>query len=238
MKISSSYFSHRGKKLENEDSALPLTTHDEIWWAAIADGMGGHAGGRVASTTAIKVVKERIEANSPPSIPDLFSSVRNELKKLSHEHPDLSKMGTTLSLISIHGNLAKVGHVGDSRVYHLRNEGIVGRTVDQTEVQELIERGVLSKANARRYSRRNILLSVLSPEKDYRLLEDSFGIEEGDRLVLITDGVSSKVFAKELRDLSLECDNPKKFCDELLKKVELRNPVDDYTAICLDIIAS
>ena len=144
-------------------------------------------------------------------------------------------MGTTLSLVSIHGNLAKLGHVGDSRVYHLRNEGIISRTVDQTEVQELIERGVLSKANARRYSRRNVLLSVLSPDRDYRLLEDSFEIKEGDRLLLITDGVSSKVLAKELRDLSLECDNPKTFCDELLKKIELRNPVDDYTALCLDI---
>jgi serine/threonine protein phosphatase PrpC len=235
MKISSSYFSHRGRKSENEDAALPPIFHGEAWWTAIADGMGGQAGGQIASSTAIATVRANIEAGLPPSIPVLFNSITDKLKKIVSEQPELSKMGTTLSLLCIQNNLAHIGHVGDSRIYHLRNEGIITRTVEQTEVQELVERGVLTKANARRYSRRNILLSVLSAERDYRLLEDSFEILNGDRLVLTTDGVSSKVLAKELRDLSLECDNPKVFCDELLKKIELRKPVDDYTAICLDI---
>ena len=68
--------------MENEDAVLPLTEHDGIWWAAIADGMGGHVGGRIASTTAIATMKASIEGGSPPSIPDLFGSVKNELKKL------------------------------------------------------------------------------------------------------------------------------------------------------------
>jgi len=235
MKISSAYFSHRGRKSENEDAALPPILHSNTWWTAIADGMGGQAGGRIASTTAIATMRANIEADLHSSIPKLFGSIRSELKRISVERPELSGMGTTLSLVCLQKNFARVGHVGDSRVYHLRNQGIVSRTVDQTEVQELVERGVLSKANARRYSRRNILLSVLSPERDYRLLEDSFEIQKGDRLVLTTDGVSSKVLAKELRDLSLESNNPEIFCGELSKKIELRSPVDDYTAICIDI---
>ena len=235
MKISSSYFSRRGRKSENEDAALPPVFHGGAWWTAVADGMGGQAGGQIASNAAIATIRASVEADSPPSIPALFDSIRDKLKEIVSEQPDISRMGTTLSLVRIQNQLAHIGHVGDSRIYHLRNEGIITRTVDQTEVQELVERGVLTKANARRYSRRNILLSVLSAERDYDLLEDSFEIRGGDRVVLTTDGVSSKVLAKELRDLSLECDNPKIFCDELLKKIELRNPSDDYTAICLDI---
>ena len=235
MKISSAYFSHRGKKSENEDAVLPLVECGETWWAAIADGMGGHAGGQIASTTAIVVLQTMIKKNSHASFPEIFASIRNELRKISDQRPELTKMGTTLSLLALEENRARIGHVGDSRIYHLRNEGIVSRTVDQTEVQELVARGVLSKAAARRYPRRNVLLSVLSPHTEYQLSKSIFDVLSRDRLVLITDGVSSKVLTRELRDLSLESSTPQMFCEKLMEMVALREPADDYTAICLDI---
>jgi protein phosphatase len=236
MTIDSYSFSSVGKKAENEDAALSRNAQNGTWWAAIADGMGGQAGGRTASTTAVAVVDSVIDKTPEPSMDEIFSEVRRQLQRRSEECPELSRMGTTLTLLAIAGTQARVGHVGDTRIYHLRNEGILARTVDQTEVQELITRGVLSKASARRYSRRNILLSVLSPTSEFQLFQTSFEVQRGDRLVLCTDGISSKIFAKELRDLSLECKTAQEFCARLMKEIESRNPTDDYSAICIDIL--
>jgi PPM family protein phosphatase len=144
-------------------------------------------------------------------------------------------MGTTLSLVRLYGATAEVGHVGDSRIYHLRSDGLVDRTVDQTEVEELVQRGVLSRGRARRYPRRHVLLSVLSPSRKYDLQRQQFNIQNGDRLLLITDGVSPKMLRREIRDLSLKKQNPQLFCDALADEIEKRGPQDDYSAICVDI---
>lgn len=235
MKIDSFFFSLVGQKSENEDAVLSRGTADG-WWAAIADGMGGRAGGKIASSTAIAEVEASISKSPPPSIPTIFASVKRQLELEAQKNAELSRMGTTLSLVAIKENNANVGHVGDSRIYHLRNEGIVGRTIDQTEAQELIARGVLSKADARRYSRRNILLSVMSPTSDYQLLEEHFEVLKGDRLILVTDGISSKMFAREIRDLSLESKTAQVFCEKLAQEVGSRDPTDDYSAICIDVL--
>lgn len=144
-------------------------------------------------------------------------------------------MGTTLSLIHFKDYKAEVGHVGDSRIYHLRGDGIVDRTVDQTEVEQLVQQGVLSRARALRYPRRHVLLSVLSPDRSYDLYKSVFEIKVGDRLVLLTDGVSSKLLRREVRDLSRQQLTPQSFCDALAHEIEHRTPEDDYSAVCIDI---
>jgi len=235
MKIESAYFSRSGPKRDNQDSVLPLFEVGGAYWAAIADGMGGRVGGAIASRTAIDAIRERIELNPEIEIPGLFSFVHEMLKAAAQRQPDLETMGTTLSLIHVCQEKGFVGHVGDSRIYHLRGDGLLDRTVDQTEVEHLIQHGVLNKASARRYARRNILLSVLSPAKNYDLHEETFDIAQGDRLILVTDGVSSKVLRQEIRNLSLQYPNPEEFCHALATQVDERAPRDDFSAVCLDI---
>jgi protein phosphatase len=176
-----------------------------------------------------------IEKSQEPDIARLFGEAQERLKLIASEKPDLADMGTTLSVISISNKIANVGHVGDSRIYHLRSEGIVDRTVDQTEVEQLVQQRVLSKASARRYPRRHVLLSVLSGNRDYELHREQFDIQEGDRLLLLTDGVSSKVLRQEIRDMSRQHSDTKSFCAALADEIEKRMPQDDYSAICLDI---
>ncbi len=235
MKIESAYFSRKGQKEKNEDSVMPPLNSNGNWWSAIADGMGGRAGGSVASAAVIDTVKSSIETQHEADISKIFFSAHNRLQTIAKEQPGLDLMGTTLSLIRLSKDTASVGHVGDSRIYHLRSNGIVNRTVDQTEVEQLVQQGVLSKARARRYPRRNILLSVLSATRDYDLHQETFKIREGDRLILLTDGVSSKVLRQEIRNLSLQRPSPQDFCNALAEEVEKRSPQDDYSAICLDV---
>ena len=235
MKIESAYFSRKGRKELNEDAVLPPILVRGLWWAAVADGMGGHVGGSVASSSVIEAIKSSIEGQVELDIARLFVEAQERLKAIEREKPDLAEMGTTLSLLSLSEKIANVGHVGDSRIYHLRSEGIVDRTVDQTEVEQLVQQRVLSKASARRYPRRHVLLSVLSASRSFELHREQFEIQAGDRLVLLTDGVSSKVLRQEIRDMSRRQPDPKSFCAALVDEIEKRLPQDDYSAICLDI---
>ena len=234
MKMAFAHFSHAGRKSANEDSVLLPFAVGGTWWAAVADGMGGRSGGAIASTTVLETVAAKITSGLN-DFPELFVAAHTQIQTVAVKNPDLEAMGTTLSLIRFTESIAEVGHVGDSRIYHLRGDGIVDRTVDQTEVEQLVQHGVLSKARARRYPRRHILLSVLSPHKNYDLYRSDFEIRSGDRLILLTDGVSAKILRREVRDLSLQETDPKSFCDALASEIERRTPEDDYTAVCIDI---
>jgi serine/threonine protein phosphatase PrpC len=236
MQIRDASFSYPGRKSDNEDAFFPALRIGDEWWAAVADGMGGHPGGELASSTVIGAVRSRVANGLASDIPSLFLFAREELKRAAESGPEYSRMGTTLSLIRLRGDTAQVGHVGDSRIYHLRSHGIVTRTVDQTEVNELVQRGILSKAAARRYPRRNVLLSVLAGDRDYDLYLSEFDVEPGDRILLVTDGVSSKLLAQEIQSISSSSKDAKSFSDGLLAELRLREPDDDHTAVCLDIL--
>lgn len=235
MRIESAYFSRKGRKDENEDSVLPPFRSNGAWWAAVADGMGGRPGGEIASKAVIEEIKSSVEVRHEADLSKMFHFAQSRLQELAKSNPQWETMGTTLSLISIVDNLAQVGHVGDSRIYHLRGDGIVDRTIDQTEVEQLVQQGVLSRARARRYPRRHILLSVLSPSREYDLHTEKFEIKEGDRLLLLTDGVSSKLLRREIRDLSVDNSTAESFCNVIAAEIEKRGPQDDYSAICLDV---
>lgn len=235
MKITSAFFTHTGIKGDNEDCLLPPLLLESTWWAAVADGVGGHAGGKVASNTAIESVRATIARDPQTGMRNLFSTVHERLKEIAGDDDVLEKMGTTLSVVRFDRKQAHVGHVGDTRIYHLRGKGIVDRTRDQTEVQRLILDRILSKAQARRYPRRSVLLSVLSPSRSYDLYEESFEIEPGDRIILLTDGVYEKVRRGEIRDVSVASPAAKDLSENLERVVSARDPVDDYSALVIDI---
>jgi PPM family protein phosphatase len=234
MKFAFAHFSHAGRESANQDSVLPPFDFSGTWWAAVADGMGGRPGGAAASATALETIAAKIRSGLS-NLTELFAAAHTQLQDVASKNPHLESMGTTLSLIRFTDSVAEVGHVGDSRVYHLRGDGIVDRTVDQTEVEQLVQQGVLTRGRARRYPRRHILLSVLSPNRSYDLYQSDFEIQSGDRLILLTDGVSAKLLRKEIRDLSVGHSDPQSFCDALALEIEQRTPEDDYTAICIDV---
>ncbi len=235
MKVFGAHFSRKGKKDRNEDSLLPLFEAKDRWWAAIADGMGGRPGGEIASKTVIDAIGADIREGHDSNINQLFSRAQKALQRVASENPLFKDMGTTLSILCIEGRSAKVGHVGDSRIYHLRSEGLEDRTIDQTEVEELLQRGILTRQSARRYPRRNVLLSVLAANRPFDLYLNNFEVKGGDRLVLLTDGAHSKVLRREIRDLSLRMESPSAFCDALAQEIANRSPNDDFSAICVDV---
>lgn len=226
-------FSKAGRKGTNQDCLLACSSGDYSL-IAIADGMGGKEAGDSASKIAINTVKEQFEANPELDLSQVFRIVRDTICEFSVEN-NIKQMGTTLTVCLMNQDKAVVAHAGDTRLYHLRNNGIVSITKDQTEVQKLIDDGVLSKKRAARYHRKNVLLSALTNYSDYTLFQTEFYISTSDRLLLLSDGAYGLIAKKEIRDLSVQNSEITGLISDVLSLVESRIIKDDYSVVAAEI---
>lgn len=230
-----SYFSFAGKKSSNQDSFLCLELK-KIVVLAVADGMGGHSAGNIASSLCIATVESFFKKNdintfSKEVFSECIQEVIGALKEYAMKHPEDADLGTTLSLSVVLDNELFIAHVGDSRIYLLRSNGIKSLTKDQTEVQYLLDQKIINGTEAKRYKRKNVLLSVLNAKNQHSLDAAYHKLEQGDRVVLMTDGCYGNLSKVEIRDLSSSSDDVKQLADSILSKVESREIKDDYTAV-------
>jgi len=234
--LMTSSFSCAGRSKTNQDSVLIEQLDDERTLFAIADGMGGETGGSIASCLATDTLKSALLAKPDLLLSDAFQLVQSEFIKTVELKPELEKMGTTLTVCITNKDKANVAHIGDTRLYHLRNKGILRRTKDQTELQKLLDEKVLTKARAKKYYRKNILLSVMSANREYELQTTSFTLEQGDRLLFSTDGAHSLVTVREIRDISADHNTIVNFVKNLKSLVESKGIKDDYSVIGCEVI--
>ena len=193
---------------QNEDAAW----YDEKKAVfAVADGMGGHLAGEVASAMAINAVKEMAAGNRTAGISALRDAVRSAHEAIyahAQAHPECAGMGTTLSVLWRGGNYAYIAHVGDSRIYRLRGGALERITQDHSLVEELVRNGLITPEQARTHPRRNIITRALGTEGDNEpdlLVTD---IKKGDLFLLCTDGLTGMVeddaIESTLRDNTME----------------------------------
>ena len=234
MNFKGAYFSVAGPKHPNQDSVLPLMHANGAWVSAIADGVGGEEGAAIAAHTATEIVAT-LTRSEDLSASEIFQAIKERIKELATRDRTLSHMATTLSAIWLRDTTAHVGHVGDTRIYHLRDRGIVDRTQDQTEAQHLVRAGVLTRAQAKRYTRRNVLVSALSADSDYELFEQEFELRASDRLILLSDGVHGLILRQAIRDLAALHPDPQRLCTALVNEVAAHGPNDDYSAVCINV---
>jgi|SRR5690554_1045946 len=226
-------FSKAGRKGTNQDSLL-VCSSGVYSLIAIADGMGGKEAGDCASKIAINTVKEQFDTNPDLDLSKVFRIVKDAICEFSVEN-NIKQMGTTLTVCLMNQDKAVVAHAGDTRLYHLRNNGIVSITKDQTEVQKLIDDGVLSKKRAASYHRKNVLLSALTNYSDYSLFQTEFYISAKDRLILLSDGAYDLIAKKEIRDLSVKNSEITDFMSDILSLIESRIIKDDYSVVASEI---
>ncbi len=229
--------SHVGKvRATNQDSAY--AGHQLF---VVADGMGGHAGGDVASALAIKRIAEVDQPFS--SGQDAIAIVESTIAEINHdiaatvlEHPELTGMGTTFTAMALSGNTVAVCHIGDSRLYLLRGGELSQITTDHTFVQRLVDAGRITEDEARTHPRRSVLMRVLGdvqthPEVDSVLLT----AHDGDRWMLCSDGLSGVVTFDEMRQLMTNADGAKPVADRLVKAALDGGAPDNVTVVVVDI---
>ena len=163
--------------------------------AAVADGMGGHAAGDVASRIAVDILDDRTRELGPDpaaTLEDAVLAAHEAILKAARADPELQGMGTTLTALLVQDDQGTIAHVGDSRAYRWRDDGLEQLTRDQTWVQEQVEAGTLTEERARNHPFSSILTGALGIEdEDVDVEVRQVGCQPGDVFVLCSDGLNA-----------------------------------------------
>ena len=223
----------------NEDSAM--TSRAVI---AVADGMGGHAAGEVASRIAITTLAKESEIFTQDGIDfdsadDIYSSVISSIDAIiaefADENPELSGMGTTLSALFLRGNAVAALHVGDSRIYRLRGNSLEQLSTDHTVIQELLTQGTITEADVATHPQRSVLTQVLMGDGRNEPSLSIFEVKAGDRFILCSDGLNSVLSDKEIKSIA-KGKARGAAVDALVDAAYINGAPDNVTVIVADVL--
>ncbi len=236
IKIISSSQSDKGKvRSSNQDSGYSGTN-----LYVVADGMGGHAGGDIASALATQFVAkiDDVYPDSDQAMSALLEAMRDANRNLSDtvtKFSYLAGMGTTMDAVIFTGAIANIAHIGDSRVYLMRDSKLTQITKDHTFVQQLIDAGRLTEEEALVHPRRNVILRVLGdtseePEFDIHQIE----VQPGDRLLLCSDGLCG-VVPNYLIEENMRVPNLDEAIELLIDEAKEYGAPDNVTVLLLEV---
>jgi protein phosphatase len=226
--------SHKGCVRElNEDSYL-VEPQTGLW--VVADGMGGHDAGEVASASIVDHLSTIGIASSAPDLrarfEDRLSRANAEIRGIS-ESRGITIGSTVAALLAIDGRFACLW-AGDSRVYLIRNGSIAQISRDHTEVQELLDRGMISAAEALTWPRRNVITHAVGVSDEFVIDFHQGELMPGDIFVLGTDGLTAHVTDAEIQAAVVSA-KPRAACEELLEMVLARGGTDNVTIVLVKI---
>lgn len=189
---------HQGMVRDNNEDNISLSP--DMALAVLADGMGGHQAGEVASGLAVEVVRRffenLVEKDSKPSLDLIDESIRlanSAIYDVAQENSDCAGMGTTVVAVAFNGNHIYIGHVGDSRLYRLRGGTLEQITEDHSVVQELVSRGFMTREEASMSMNKNLVTRALGIDREVEAtLADEVWMNE-DLYLLCSDGLTDVV---------------------------------------------
>ncbi|MBP1611440.1 MAG: protein phosphatase [Acidobacteria bacterium] len=191
----------------NEDSLLVEAEHGLF---AVADGMGGHAAGEVASHLAIEAVRAsladapRADGDMPARLRDAIEEANRRIAEQIEQQPECRGMGTTLVVAVSAGQRCWIAHIGDSRAYLIRDAQITQLTADHSFVNELVRLGMLSREQAARDPRRNVVTRALGSGAMVVPEIHEYRVEPGDTLLLCSDGLNTMLADERILAVALE----------------------------------
>lgn len=221
----------------NEDNNIVLDCAGYMVFA-VADGMGGMDFGDVASETAVECLKKELSdceskdfsnGFSKEKFTGIFNIINNEIIKKCFKKKSVTGMGTTLSMCVITDEKVFTGHMGDSRIYLLRNGEMCQSTKDHSYVEELIDSGRITREQAKIHPNRNIITRALGLDRDIVVDTDEFDIAKGDRILLCTDGLTNAVEDHEIAEFIMGTDEPETSVRQLIDKANERGGRDNIT---------
>jgi len=229
---------------KNEDNYCVLD--DQLMVYIVADGMGGHNSGEIASAIAIDTIKEHLlkyllDENEDESIKGIifeaFNRANNEIINKSANQAGCDGMGTTATLALFREGKLYLGHIGDSRGYLIKNGTIQQITQDHSLVAELLRKGSISEREAIKHPQKNIITKALGT--DIKVKADVFTVDfdEGDTLILCTDGLSNFVDKYEIEKYALEIDDCQEACEEMVRLANFRGGFDNITIMMIKNIS-
>jgi|Deesub1362A_J573_1020465.scaffolds.fasta_scaffold00080_35 protein phosphatase len=221
-------------RAKNEDG---LCVNGEYGLFAVADGMGGHQAGEVASRLALAVLNQQFQRLVDES-GDVGNSLLQAVKEANRQvfeessrNETYNGMGTTLSACVIRGDRLFLAHVGDSRVYLVRSEEMLQLTEDHSVIQELLNEGRIRAEDVPLHLYRNVLSRALGTEAELEVDLRQVAVRAGDRVLLCTDGLTNQVPDETIRALIESVDDPEQRVQDLLRLALDRGGTDNITLI-------
>lgn len=212
----------------NEDAIL---ISDPLF--AVADGMGGHRGGEVASNLALQTV-EQMFAERQGTLTEQVERANRAVFERSQSDRDVSGMGTTLTAALIEGGAIRLAHVGDSRAYLFRGGKLQLLTEDHTLVHRMVVEGEITQTEAENHPHRSVLTRALGVEGDVRVDETKVEVREGDRLLLCTDGLTGMLSEDQIESILQDVRDPQEAVDRLVRDANRAGGIDNITAVIID----
>jgi serine/threonine protein phosphatase PrpC len=211
----------------NEDSVAWVTPHDDDAatnrgsLALVADGMGGHAAGEVASALAADVVRRLyygLDGPIPQVLANAFAAANRAIIEYAQEHPECRGMGTTCTVLAFRDSQAWLAHIGDSRAYLLRDHHLIQLSEDQTLVAKLVSEGTITQQEADHSPMHNVILQALGTTSNIKPMIGAKGLplQSGDVLILCSDGVSNMVPDDKIAEVASRLP-PQEACDALIE---------------------
>lgn len=226
-------------RTNNEDSYLYKTFSlnsngtPDAFLMVVADGMGGHAAGEVASAKVIEELNDNLNEKSLEKLPyilkEIIDKANSKIFNISAQNTELNGMGTTCTAMIYYKEQVHLAHVGDSRAYLIRDGEISRLSKDHTVVEELLEAGTITEEKARTIPERNILLRAVGTSEQLEVdVYPPMDTSGGDIFLLCSDGLTEYLYEEEIRDTvtSVPLEN---VCDELIKIANERGGADNIT---------
>ena len=250
LRISADAQSDVGRKRKGNEDALCLNDEQRLY--VVADGMGGHAAGEVASRVAVDAIAEFVELTGgnqeitwPFGLDETISYEGNRLKtavrhantrviEATRESAEYEGMATTVAAVLVDGDIANLAHVGDSRIYLWNGESIEQLTRDHSWVNEQIENGAISPEQARSHPLRNVVTRALGGRADLVVDIQSRRMAPGDMLLLCSDGLTTMIpddgIARSLRESDVDV---ARATTALVSEANERGGEDNITVVLL-----
>ncbi len=226
-----------------ENGAATSAAEKKGFMFAVADGMGGHPGGDIASQMAVRGLTDyyRLNGNKGPQkdsevflkhLEKTVFSIHRRIENYGQTHPEMEGLGTTLSVLVIAGGKALMAHVGDSRIYRLRNRRLEQMTCDHTLVGHFIEAGVMTAEEASEHPLRHMMMQAVGHgiEQVFTRQED---LQPQDLFLLCSDGLHGLVPEEEIRKTLLSGIEHRHLCRQLVEKALQHGGNDNVTVVAV-----
>ena len=223
----------------NQDAYAVGELPNEVAWAVVCDGMGGAAGGNIASALAVKVISDKItscynEKMRDASIKNLLDSAITaaniEVYDMAYARSELKGMGTTVVCAIVRGDDVFIAYAGDSRAYIATKDGIQQITTDHSYVQDLVNQGKITADEAEHHPNKNVITRAVGVDKRIDIDFVQAELSDDQTLILCTDGLSNYVSSQELQDV-IRDGQYYAFADRLVKLANNNGGGDNVTVV-------
>ena len=232
MNIKLGHTSHSGIKRDHNEDTYGIDLECGLF--LVADGMGGHDHGEIASALARDHILNAIKSNTP--IKQAILNANQEIINSSLEKPGDLPMGTTVAILKVKNHSFDCAWVGDSRIYKLTDRELVPISSDHSYVQELVDQDLITASQARSHPHRNVVTQALgvTDNSEIKVSETTGKIKAGDKFLLCSDGLTEEVEDEKIAEIMNKSLSPKEIGDQLLIQALENGGSDNITAIILE----